>query len=98
MWECQNCGTKNNNSSQKCHGNKCKGIRSQVAMELPTKVIKAKQIMDETVYDWCSVCQKDQYFTKVGRTNLRMRYKCHGCHKPFVKIGKNKPKPQEVFT
>lgn len=98
MWICKQCDYKNNNSSQRCHGEKCKALRQFEALEIPKKILNEKKEFEKTVYDWCSVCQKDQYFTKTGRVNLKMRYICHGCHKPFVKIGKNKPKPTEVFT
>lgn len=98
MWLCKQCGYKNNNSSERCHGENCKALRNTEALELPTVLINEKKEMDKTVYDWCSVCAKDQFFSKIKRVRFRMMYRCHGCHKTFVKIGKNKPKPTEVFT
>jgi hypothetical protein len=98
MWQCKRCKTNNNNSSKKCHGKNCKGIREQTALELPTEIVKAKQEMEQTVYDFCSVCMKDQYFSKTIKKSFRQLWRCHGCHKTFMKIGKSKPKPEEVFT
>ena len=97
MWECKQCFYKNNNSTERCHGKNCKAEREFQALEIPVAIQNEGKDQEETVYDWCSVCGKDQYFTKTGRVNFRMRYKCHGCHKPFIKIGKNKVKPSEVF-
>lgn len=97
MWQCKDCKTNNNNSSKKCHGINCKGVREQIAMELPSFIVKEQEIMDKTVYDFCSVCMKDQYFSKFERKGLKRLWKCHGCHKSFMKIGKTKPKPEQVF-
>lgn len=98
MWQCSLCQTKNNNSSETCHGPDCKGIRGEIAMELPVSVVNEDIARDETVYDYCPVCIKDQYFSRNKKKAFKKLWMCHGCHNHFMKIGKTKPKPTELLA
>lgn len=99
MWQCKKCNYKNSNSSEKCHGENCAGIRESDAHEVPIAVINLQQDKIETIEDYCPVCRKNQFFSKDSRKAFRWRWKCHGCHKLFKhkKDKKNKPKNQTIL-
>lgn len=97
MWECKRCHFKNNNSSHNCHGPSCKAVVKKDAIELPQVLLKPEE---EKVWDYCKVCLKDQWFSRF-RHKTKLRWRCHGCHRMFLKHGKSNaktPKPQDIVT
>lgn len=83
MWQCNICNNKNSNSSLKCHGMKCNGIRQDDAHEIPIAVVNEEESKIESILDYCPVCKKEQYFSKDSQKMFRWRWKCHGCKKLF---------------
>ena len=51
MWECTQCGTKNNNSSKKCHRNGCNAVRP-----------KGTKVKVKRVFDFCPKCLHETYW------------------------------------
>lgn len=95
MWQCKKCNHKNNNSSEKCHGHNCKGIREKVALEIPVQLIK-KEKKVKKLYDFCPACQKDMFFTET-RWKGRKAWSCEsGKHRPCNFTGKSKPFPLQL--
>lgn len=92
MWECKNCGEKNNNSSLKCHGLNCNADRAHSAKEIPLKITKEREI--KKVYDFCPKCRRDTYWVAV-RFKGKNHWRCTVCKKIAVLIGKSKPMPVE---
>ena len=95
MWECKQCGYKNNNSSQSCHGEKCKAMREFEAIEIPKKIIKIREV--KKVYDYCPKCTKDTFWTS-DRFKGRKAWRCVECKSLAFLKGKSKPLPEEVLT
>ena len=96
MWKCKKCNHKNSNSSEKCHGKNCNGIREIVAFELPIQLVRA--ITRKRVYDFCPVHGKDVIWTETkyhGKKTWRCQF---GGHRPAILIGKSKPFPLELMT
>jgi hypothetical protein len=91
MWECKQCGTKNNNSSKRCHGENCKALREYEAIELPTQLTKQKDT--KMVYDRCPKCWKDRYWVKTKYKNKKA-WRCVDCDSLAFLIGKPKPFPE----
>lgn len=94
MWQCKKCNFKNSNSSAKCHGGLCDGVRENDAFEMPIAVMNENEDKSETVRDYCPVCKKDEFFSKDSRKSFRWRWKCHGCKKLFHRKKDKKPKKQ----
>ncbi len=95
MWLCKKCNHKNNNSSEKCHGHNCDGIREKVAYEMPVQLIK-KEKNTQRVYDHCQACGKDMFFTPTKWKGKKGYWRCEsGKHRPCQLIGKTKPMPAE---
>ena len=94
MWKCNLCNYKNNNSSEKCHGLNCKGIKEINASQLPTQdANKAKIKKDKRIYDFCPACKDDKFFTSV-RWKGKKAWSCEsGKHRPCDFTGKSKPFP-----
>lgn len=107
MWECKKCGYKNNNSSEKCHGHKCDGVRGFVPD-------KKKKVLDN-----CPKCDKETVFTfernkmveveeitpgldgmqgKRVRTRVEKRYRCTECGSLCKQTGRSKKLPDEMVV
>lgn len=91
MWLCNKCGFKNTNSSEKCHGIDCKGMREDHAVELPTSIKKEK----EAIFDYCPTCKSMQYFSWAKWKKIVSGWRCHKCLK-FYRIKKEKGKKKNL--
>ena len=95
MWLCSLCNTKNNNSSEVCHGPNCNGPRTYDNLTLDLIKKQDKKSSRETVYDYCNICLKNQYFSRNRKKKLKKLWHCNGCHRTFMLIGKPLPNPME---
>jgi len=95
MWICKQCKTSNNNSSKKCHGENCKALRDNEAIELPVQLTKHKDT--KKVYDYCPKCWKDTWWLKTSYKGKKA-WKCIECNSKAFLIGKPKPFPEVVPT
>ena len=94
MWLCKKCNHKNNNSSEKCHGHNCNGIRENEAYEMPVQLVKEEKKV-KRLYDFCPACQKDMFFTET-RWKGKKAWSCEShSHRPCYFTGKSKPFPIE---
>ena len=101
MWQCKKCNHKNNNSSEKCHGHNCNGIRG----EIPDKTKK--------VLDNCPKCNKETIFIfernkmveietstpeggKRVKTRVEKRFRCTECELLCRQTGRSKNVPEEM--
>lgn len=101
MWLCEICSYKNNNSSEKCHGQNCKGIRGKIKK-------KSKQVLDN-----CPKCNKETIFnfernkmveieqltvegTKRVKTRVEKRFRCTECQSLCRQTGRSKDVPEEM--
>ena len=92
MWKCSKCEHKNNNSSEKCHGQNCNGIKSKDGI-LPLQEIAVKKKKEaKKVLDYCSSCKKDRFFTPTKWQGKRGYWRCEsGKHRPCELVGRTKP-------
>ena len=95
MWKCSICGFKNNNSSLKCHGIDCVGIKQGDSIITESKpVVKQKKI--KRIYDFCPACQRDMFFTPTTWKGKKA-WSCESkSHRPTNFSGKSKPIPEEM--
>lgn len=99
MWKCKTCNHKNNNSSEKCHGQNCDGLRGQV-------IDKTKKVLDN-----CPKCNKETIFTfernkmveieqltvggtKRVKTIVEKRYRCTICQRLCRQTSRSKQVPE----
>lgn len=111
MWECKRCKHRNNNSSEKCHGQNCKAERKYEAL-FSTEFEKAKELKEKRqVMDFCPKCKKETTWdyirtkknTKQNLVNFRVgekkkMFRCLECGAIGFPITKNKPIIKEVSS
>lgn len=92
MWECSKCNYKNSNSSLKCHGSNCKGIRTEAKENKEVKTIRKPKPI-KRIYDFCPVHKKDVVLIET-KWKGKQAWRCTaGSHKPCFLRGKSKPFP-----
>ena len=92
MWICKKCNYKNNNSSEKCHGNECEEIKEKDNIIQTEKISSKKKKEPKKVLDFCVSCKKDMFFTPTTWKGKRGYWRCEsGKHRPCELIGRTKP-------
>lgn len=103
MWKCTLCNYKNSNNSEKCHGEKCNGLRGFVPD-------KSKKVLDN-----CPKCGKETIFIfirnkmveieeltmegqKRVKTRVEKRYRCTECDSLCRQTGRSKSVPEEMLV
>ena len=107
MWQCNKCNYKNNNSSEKCHGNNCKAPRGYIPDN-------KKKVLDN-----CPKCNKETIFTfernkmvevdqitpgldgmqnKRVKTRVEKRFRCTECQSLCRQTGKSKTVPEQMLV
>ena len=76
MWICKKCNYKNNNSSEKCHGHECDGIKALDGIIQLKEISKKERTFDITkhtiepyVRDYCQNCREKTIF-KFSRSRI----------------------------
>lgn len=111
MWKCNLCYHKNNNSSEKCHGDNCKAERKYEAL-FSTEFEKAKELKEKRqVMDFCPKCGKETTwdFLRTKKNNKRnlvnfrvgekkKMFRCRECGAIGFPIGKTRSQTQDVVV
>lgn len=91
MWKCKQCDHKNNNSSERCHGQNCKAERNYHAVLNSTQQKAVELNRKRQVLDDCPKCHKETVFDYLREKDRAKIYKCTKCGAVCKQIGKSKP-------
>ena len=90
MWTCKRCKTKNNNSSEKCHGKNCKAERQKDAVLTQEQQKSIELEVKRMVLDDCPKCKKETKFTFLRWKGKDKIYRCVECGSDCKQISRSK--------